>query len=147
MKKKKSLKGMTLVECIIALAVLAISSSVLVTTCIGITKMKISTNSLNKKINYEAPIADGRITASVTDADGNIINSVQDTTGTSSTISLNIAGVTYNATGKTFEVDESGVTTVDISGNPVSKYGTGLVNVGGNHNFKFFVPDANPVTP
>lgn len=138
---------MTLVECIIALAVLAISSSVLVTTCIGITKMKISTNSLNKKINYEAPIADGRVTASITDVDGNIVNSVQDTSGTSSTISLNIAGVTYNATGKTFEVDESGVTTVDGSGNPVSKYGTGLVNIGGNHNFKFFVPDANPATP
>ena len=116
MKKKKVLKGMTLVECIIALAVLAISSSVLVTTCIGITKMKISTNSLNKRINYEAPIAGNLESSSVN------IKSTE-----SKDIVLTLNGATCTVSG----------TLYTVNGDATNVYGTGVVDVSG-HDFKFF---------
>jgi prepilin-type N-terminal cleavage/methylation domain-containing protein len=145
--KKKQLKGMTLVECIVAMAVLAISSAVLCTATLAVCKVKISTNSLNKKVNYESLIADNQIHTDLLDASGNVTKTVTDSNGTVTTVSLKIGDVLYTTTGKTYTVDESGVTdniVRDADGNVVSgtsKYGTGLVDYSGNHNFKFFIPN------
>jgi prepilin-type N-terminal cleavage/methylation domain-containing protein len=117
--KKKNLKGMTLVEIIIAMAVLAIMSTVVVTTVAGINKAKVSTNALNKKVNYEAPIADSM---STTFADET----------TDQKIILSYGG-TYEVKGSLYEVQEEA---------GFSNYGDGLISVQGNHNFKFF--KANP---
>jgi prepilin-type N-terminal cleavage/methylation domain-containing protein len=153
MKFKKKLKGMTLVECVIAMAVLAIASSVMCTAISFVCKVQVSTNALNKKVNYESLIADNRITTDITDSNGNITKAVVNSNGVDTTISLKIGGVLYTATGKTYTVDESGVTSNivrDDDGNVISGdsiYGTGLSDYSGTHNFKFFKPDENVVTP
>lgn len=116
MKKKKVFKGMTLVECVIALAVLAISSSVLVTTCIAISKTKVTTNSLHRRINYEAPIADNYDTSNT-----HIKSSVP------TDISLTLEGHTCTVSGTLYTVD----------GSETDIYGDGIVSVT-SHDFKFF---------
>jgi len=119
--KNKKLKGMTLVEIIIAMAVMTIASSVLVTACVGVSKMKVSTNALHKKINYESPVADSRTTSSV---------KVDEVTGQKIVLKYN--GVPYEIPGSVCEVKEE---------TGFSNYGEGVVNLQGNHNFKFFVAD------
>jgi hypothetical protein len=107
---------MTLVECVVALAVLAITSSVLVTTCIGVTKMKVTTNALHRRINYEAPIADNYDTSSA-----NIKSSeAKDIKLTIDGNSCTVSGVLYTADGSATDI-----------------YGTGIVSVS-DHDFKFF---------
>jgi prepilin-type N-terminal cleavage/methylation domain-containing protein len=144
--KKKSFKGMTLVECVIALAILAIASSVVVTACAFISQMKISTNALNKRISYQSPIADTQATGSAdkitTDADGNTITvskTYTDAGGTSITNDMNIIKVsdgahTYEAIGELYEVKSDIVYDGKTSS---TNYGTGLVDTS-DHNFKFF---------
>lgn len=61
-KRKNKLKGMTLVEVIVALAVFTIMASLLVTVCIGISKSVVRTNRLTREINVQAPLAENRIT-------------------------------------------------------------------------------------
>lgn len=143
MKKKKVLKGMTLVECVIALAVLAISSSVLTTTCIGITKMKVSTSALNKRVNYQSAIADNRRVQDayyddagnpILDADGNQISSYSNKNDVTLTLTLKGKGVSYNVEGTIYTVSDNDLLNPDGS----SKYGDGIVSTK-DHNFKFFV--------
>jgi prepilin-type N-terminal cleavage/methylation domain-containing protein len=143
--KKKSFKGMTLVECVIALAVLAIASSVVVTACAFICQTKISTNALNKRISYQSPIADTQSTGSAnritTDADGNSITVSKtyiDASG-SHTDDMNVIKVsdgahTYEAIGQLYEVKSDIVYDGKTSS---TDYGTGIVDTSG-HNFKFF---------
>lgn len=118
--KFKKLKGMTLVEVIVAMAVLAVMSTVLVTSCIGVSKMKVSTNALNKKVNYEAPIADSMSTTFADESSGQ-------------KIILTYNSVSYEVEGSVYEVQEEA---------NFSDYGDGLISIQGNHNFKFF--KANP---
>lgn len=144
--KKKSFKGMTLVECMIALAVLAIGSSVVVTACAFISQTKVSTNALNKRISYQSPIADTQATGSAnritTDADGTTITvskTYTDASGTSKTDNMNVIKVsdgthTYEAIGELYEVKSD----IVYDGKTTStNYGTGIVDTSG-HNFKFF---------
>ena len=56
--KKKSLKGMTLVEIIIALAVLAVLTTVLVGTSNLINKYVKSANNVNDKVAVQTPVAE-----------------------------------------------------------------------------------------
>lgn len=61
MKKfKKNMKGMTLIEIIVALAIFSIASSVMVVMCVAVTKMTADNESINRKISYGAPVADNQ---------------------------------------------------------------------------------------
>ncbi|SEK53306.1 prepilin-type N-terminal cleavage/methylation domain-containing protein [Ruminococcus sp. YRD2003] len=63
-KKKKSLKGVTLVEIIISLAVVSILTLLLVTTATTINAYIKSANHVNKKTTVQAPIAESGFTGS-----------------------------------------------------------------------------------
>ncbi len=55
---KKKLKGMTLVEVLVALAVFAVMSSLLAGACAGVTSIIKKTDKVNKKVSKEAPIVE-----------------------------------------------------------------------------------------
>ncbi|MCC8069603.1 MAG: prepilin-type N-terminal cleavage/methylation domain-containing protein [Ruminococcus sp.] len=142
MKTKKKLKGMTLVECIVAMAVLAVAGAVMCTACSFTMKVKLTTNALNKRVSYEAPIADCRI-VSVTEGDGST-STYANELGTEYTYDDDGTTKTANAT---FKVSD-GSTTYDVQGYLYeatysgSSYGSedGIVDVNSNgHNFKFFI--------
>ena len=63
-KKKKSLKGVTLVEIIISLAVVSVLTLLLVTTATTINAYIKSANHVNKKTTVQAPIAESGFTGS-----------------------------------------------------------------------------------
>lgn len=58
MVKAKRLKGLTLVEIIIALAVLTILSALMVQICVAVNNLYRRTYAMNKEISYQAPIAE-----------------------------------------------------------------------------------------
>lgn len=60
MKKAKKLKGMTLVECITALAVLTVFTAAIATAATSLGKMKITSNNVIKQTSFQAPKADNR---------------------------------------------------------------------------------------
>lgn len=60
MKKTKKLKGMTLVECITALAVMAVMTTAMATAASGLAKVKVSTNNVIRKNSYQANVADNK---------------------------------------------------------------------------------------
>lgn len=72
MKKNKKLKGMTLVECIVALAVLTVFTTGMVTATIGLSKIKVDTNEVIKKNSYQAQIADNRNSSLCSESDSTI---------------------------------------------------------------------------
>lgn len=155
MKSKKHLKGMTLVEIIIAMAILAIAGSVMCTACSLVSKMKLTTNSLTKRISYEAPIADCKIyqvksydelgneviTDYATpigteynkykyDADGKVISSETKVCNNNLVVDDGI-NLPYTVDGYLYQADYNGSTyggENGITGDSVN-----------NHNFKFFV--------
>ncbi|MCR4638438.1 prepilin-type N-terminal cleavage/methylation domain-containing protein [Ruminococcus sp.] len=63
-KKKKSLKGVTLVEIIISLAVVSVLTLLLVTTATTINAYIKSANHVNQKTTVQAPIAESGFTGS-----------------------------------------------------------------------------------
>ena len=63
-KKKKSLKGVTLVEIIISLAVVSVLTLLLVTTATTINAYIKSANHVNQKTTGQAPIAESGFTGS-----------------------------------------------------------------------------------
>lgn len=67
-KNKKKLKGMTLVEVLVALAIFAIISSVLASTIAFVCNVFNRTDRLNKKINNEAPAAELQQVAAPTES-------------------------------------------------------------------------------
>lgn len=74
-KNKKKLKGMTLIEIIIALAVFAMLGVLLVTASNVINAHIRATNNLNRKVTVQGPIAEAKNTADAI-ADGTIEISV-----------------------------------------------------------------------
>lgn len=62
--KKKSLKGMTLVEIIISLAVVAIMTVLLVAAASAVNAYIRSSNNVNRKVSVQAPIAESGYTGS-----------------------------------------------------------------------------------
>lgn len=57
LKKKKTVKGMTLIEIIISIVVLGIAGTLMCAIGASVTKTMIQTNHLNNKTETEAPIA------------------------------------------------------------------------------------------
>lgn len=55
---KKKLKGMTLMEIIVSMAIFSISALILVSGAISVYNSIRNTRQLMKKVNYQAPIAD-----------------------------------------------------------------------------------------
>ena len=76
-QKKKTVKGMTLIEIIIAIMVLGIMGTIMCTIGATASKMMINTNHINKKTEVEAPVAISRDTTTAqlarTDNNGNAI--------------------------------------------------------------------------
>lgn len=150
--KKKKLKGMTLVEIIIAMAVLAISSTVMATACSGVVKAKVSTNALNKRINYQSPKADSQMTGSsdlitdntivptsINDASNNPITDaksyIEISDGSSTWKSIgDLYVVKDDASSARYDTNNDGV--VDAN-DEVIDYGSGSMDTS-SHKFKFF---------
>lgn len=61
-KLKKRLKGMTLIEIIVSLALFTVMSGVLLTACLYVNRTISRTNKLTNKVNYQSPIAENEKT-------------------------------------------------------------------------------------
>lgn len=61
-KFKKRLKGMTLIEIIVSLALFTVMSGVLLTACLYVNRTISRTNKLTNKVNYQSPIAENEKT-------------------------------------------------------------------------------------
>lgn len=68
--KKKKLKGMTLVECITALAVLAVMTTAMATAAAGLSKNKVNANNVINKNSYQSQFADNKIKSGGADLKG-----------------------------------------------------------------------------
>lgn len=151
--KKKSLKGMTLVEIIIAMAVLSISSTVMATACSGVAKVKVSTNALNKRISYQSPKADSQMTGSsdlITTNAETVPNTIKDASNNEindpkSYIEISNGSSTWKSYGDLYVVkddntsaryDTNGDGVVDAN-DEVVDYGSGSMDTS-SHKFKFF---------
>ncbi len=60
MKKNKKFKGMTLVECIVALAVMAIMTTGMAMAAGALGHLKVETNEVIKKNSYQSNLADNQ---------------------------------------------------------------------------------------
>ncbi len=73
---RKKLKGMTLIECIIALLVFTLMGAMMAVICSTVTSLMLNTNHMNNKTNAESPAAavqDVTALHGLTDAAGNPI--------------------------------------------------------------------------
>lgn len=111
-KSKKNLKGMTLYEIIIALAVFALMARILVGVGVSIDRTTRSTNNLKSKIVAEKPYAANKV---LTDPSGNSVASAEEMTVT---VNCNGASVVMEAdkynTETAFTKDET--QNVDVAG-------------------------------
>jgi prepilin-type N-terminal cleavage/methylation domain-containing protein len=147
-KMSKSLKGMTLVEIIIAMAILAVAGTVMCTACGFVSKVKISTNALTKRVSYEAPIADckmyytydntgKKVSGYATSAGGTEYQKeIKDDDGTvtstktcNSALTVKVDTYSYSVDGYLYQASYNGLDYGDSDG---------LVTTS-DHNFKFFV--------
>lgn len=110
MKKNKKLKGMTLVECIVALAILSVFTTGMVTATIGLGKMKINADNVIKKNSYQAQMVDNQL-----DYKAGAHDDMFDVTD--SIITINVVGSTASKqfttkkhTARSIGVDEDGKT-------------------------------------
>lgn len=121
-KLKKRLKGMTLIEIIVSLALFTVMSAVLLTACLYVNRTISRTNKLTNKVNYQSPIAENRLNtdANVTANSGTV--SFRDSSGRSYSVNVNQYEVKskYTDSSKTSYDD-------DIAS-----------------NFKYFVPTTTP---
>jgi hypothetical protein len=58
--KKRKLKGITLVEIIVALCILTVITYGLVMACVSINSTIVHTYRVNRRINYQAPVVENR---------------------------------------------------------------------------------------
>lgn len=94
-KRKKSLKGMTLIEVIISLVVFAMLGVILITVSITINNYIKATNNINSKVTREAPIAEVQnVDPDLSTSAGNV------------TITVKMNGATQTLNGEKFETDE-----------------------------------------
>lgn len=70
-KKRKTVKGMTLMECIIAILVVGIAGTIMAVTVNTTTRIMLNTNRMNNKLALEAPAANGQNAAVVTNTTAN----------------------------------------------------------------------------
>lgn len=71
-QKKRSFKGITLVEIIVSIAVVSIMTLLLVATATSINAYIKSANNVNKKTALQAPVAESTYTGSATRIDPNV---------------------------------------------------------------------------
>lgn len=55
-RNRKSVKGMTLIECIISILVVGVTGIIMVTAATTISKLMLETNHINNKVKAESPI-------------------------------------------------------------------------------------------
>ena len=67
-KRKRSVKGMTLIECIIAILVVGIAGTIMARTCTVVVPLMLNANHLNNKVAAEAPVAAIQNTTTLYDA-------------------------------------------------------------------------------
>ncbi len=99
MKKKKKFKGMTLMEIIISLAVLAVLTLVLVQTSSTINMYIKSANNVNKKTVQQAPVAEigHKDAGNLVQGDMQIVVSGDGLTGVATPFSQELKGNAYEA--------------------------------------------------
>lgn len=121
-KLKKRLKGMTLIEIIVSLALFTVMSAVLLTACLYVNRMIIRTNKLTNKVNYQSPIAENRL-----NTDANV-------TANSGTIRFR------DSSGKSYSVDVSQYEVKSkYTDSSKASYDDDIAS-----NFKYFVPTTTP---
>ncbi len=98
-KKHNNLKGMTLVEVLVALAVFTIISALLASACANVTSIIKKTDRLNKKNSIEAPEAEKGLGSIVTNSDG---------TNKEETLIIKIDGTEYNVDVNKHITDDAG---------------------------------------
>lgn len=109
---KKKLKGMTLVEVLVALAVFTIISALLASAVAGVCNIVRKTDRLNKKISDEAPQAEQRNGELVTQPDGSadsmeiVINGKSYTVPVKDYVVTDSSGIDDGGDFKYFEVSE-----------------------------------------
>ena len=124
-KRKNKLKGMTLVEVIVALAVFTIMASLLVTVCVSISNSVVRTNRLTREINVQAPTAENRIT------DDTKVDAVKDSTNTIKIV---------NKPGSSGALIEQAVVVESYTVQKSNEHGSETVN----GRFKFFKYNETP---
>lgn len=121
-KLKKRLKGMTIIEIIVSLALFTVMSAVLLTACLYVNRMIIRTNKLTNKVNYQSPIAENRL-----NTDANV-------TANSGTVSFrDSSGRSYSVNVNQYEVKSKYMDSSKTS------YDDDIAS-----NFKYFVPTTTP---
>lgn len=121
-KLKKRLKGMTLIEIIVSLALFTVMSAVLLTACLYVNRTISRTNKLTNKVNYQSPIAENKLNtdANVTANSGTV--SFRDSSGRSYSVNINQYEVKSKYTDST-----------------KASYDDDIAS-----NFKYFVPTTTP---
>ncbi len=121
-KTKKNLKGMTLIEIVISIALYAVIALVMVQICFNVTTMKRATYEFNNKQSYQAPIAENQIVGNADQVDA------------SNSASADPVSITVSVTG--------GGSTVITADKYVAAINPAVDDTfHTNHNFKFFVVD------
>lgn len=129
--KKKKLKGMTLLEVLVAMMVFIITATLLVEAGVSVIMHVRTTRNLVRKVNYQAPIVASRSTQE-DDVDIDEENHIE--------IGL-MAVADHSATGNLVvnKIESKTETTVDEDDNEVPLYD----DVAGN--LKYFVPDPDSI--
>lgn len=117
---KKRLKGMTLVECIVALAILAIFTTAMATAAGALSKFRVTSDYVIKQNSLQAPIADNRVGGHSTEQNVTVEVSL-------GTVDSKTATKTFNAKKYTLNHINTGEET---SGNNIAD--------GTNRNFKYY---------
>jgi len=112
-KKTKKLKGMTLVECIVALAILSVFTTGMATAASGLTVIRKNTNDVVRKNSYQSTWADNKIGSFCNDTENCKIVITDAAHGYSRTFT------TTKHTAKTAQTDAEGKIIYDpATGNP-----------------------------
>jgi prepilin-type N-terminal cleavage/methylation domain-containing protein len=105
-KSIKRVKGMTLIECIIALAIFGIMAAVMIAGCLHVYNSKKNTDKITKRTSYETPAVANKSTFTgqeATDATPAVPGDVVQGTGSMTIGGATVNYVTYDA------VDNNGV--------------------------------------
>lgn len=94
-KRKKTHKGMTLVEIIVSLAVVGIMTLVMVKASHAITKYTMSANNVDRKVTEQAPLAEVKYKDWAYSYGDEVTINLQITSGASSSVSATVKGETY----------------------------------------------------
>lgn len=102
---RKKLKGMTLIECIIALLVFTLMGAMMAVICSTVTSLMLNTNHMHNKTNAEAPAAavqDVTALNGLTDGSGNPIEvetQITDIRVTSGSFNRDVSATRYSTQG------------------------------------------------